>query len=92
MFAVIYLLTYTFVSSINNDIDENKLTYARFIHPNATISQHSNKRWKIISNIFPQINFITINCNENAEIGSQFQNNTKNPIYALFLPGKATYV
>ena len=68
--------------------DNAKLTFLRLFDYFGSKSELSDKQWQNVSNLFPQINFITVYCNENKEICSNFQHNSLTQFYCLLKPGE----
>lgn len=68
--------------------DNTRHTFIRMFDYLGSKTALSDKQWINVSSLFPQINFITVYCDENKEICSHFQHSALNQFYCLIRPGE----
>lgn len=79
----------SFISDIKH---QNRSIFLRLIDPNFYYSQLSQDQWKYAAKIFPQVDFVTINCIRNTAICSLFGDSLTFPYYSFIQGNSSTLI
>ena len=69
--------------------DDFRPTFLRLTSPGCPYTPLSDQQWKKAAQLFPQVNFVTVNCWQNSAICSQFGNSIMTPVHGLVPAGSS---